>query len=84
MIIHKFDPNPILVNINKLKPYQFQNTTTSKWLESIVERGRVITNIEIGFNTTTLENAEGTSTKLSFSVDGIKSKSHDLESKFVA
>jgi len=53
-------------------------------LESIVERGRVITNIEIGFNTTTLENAEGTSTKLSFSVDGIKSKSHDLESKFVA
>ncbi len=84
VIVHKFDPNPILVNINKLKPYQFQNTTTSKGLESIVERGRVITNIEIGFNTTTLENAEGTSTKLSFSVDGIESKSHDLESKFVA
>ncbi len=23
MIIDKFDPNPILVNINKLKPYRF-------------------------------------------------------------
>jgi hypothetical protein len=35
-----FDPNPILVNINKLKPYWFPNTITSRWLELVVERGR--------------------------------------------
>jgi hypothetical protein len=29
-------------------------------LESIVERGRDITNIKIGFNIVTLENAQGT------------------------
>jgi len=28
MIIDKFDPNPILVNINKLKPYRFAKDHT--------------------------------------------------------
>jgi predicted P-loop ATPase len=70
--INKFDPNPILVNINKLKPYQFQDTTASRGLESIIERGRDTTNTKIRFNTTTLENAQGINTKFSFLVDGTK------------
>jgi hypothetical protein len=51
MIVDKFDPNPILVNINKLKPYRFQDTTPSRGLESIVERGRDIAchNPNLGF-----------------------------------
>jgi hypothetical protein len=49
--IDKFDPNPILVNINKLKPYRFQDPTTYKGLESTVKRGRDTTNTEIGVNT---------------------------------
>jgi hypothetical protein len=53
--INKFDP--ILVNINKPKPYQFQDTTTSKKLESIIKKGRDTTNTEIKVNTTILENA---------------------------
>jgi hypothetical protein len=28
MTIDKFDPNPILVNINKLKPYRFVEDDT--------------------------------------------------------
>ncbi len=28
MTINKFDPNPILVNINKLKPYRFAEDHT--------------------------------------------------------
>ncbi len=28
MTINKFDPNPILVNINKLKPYRFVENHT--------------------------------------------------------
>jgi hypothetical protein len=39
-------------------------------LESIVEKGRDTTNIEIRFNITTLENAQGTDTKFSLLVDG--------------
>jgi predicted P-loop ATPase len=70
--VNRFDPNPILVNINKLKPYRFQDTTASRGLESIVERGRDTTNTEIRFNTTTLEYARGTNTKFSFLVDGTK------------
>jgi hypothetical protein len=56
--IDKFDPNPILVNINKLKPYQFQDTTASKGLESTFERGRDIVNTKMGFHIATLENAQ--------------------------
>ncbi len=59
MTINKYDPNPILVNINKLKPYRLQDTTVSKGLESTVERGRETTNIEIGFNIIILENEMG-------------------------
>jgi hypothetical protein len=55
--VNKFDPNPILININKLKPHWFQDKSASRRLESIVERGRDRTNIEIRFNITTLENA---------------------------
>ncbi len=44
VIVNKFDPNPILVNINKLKPYRFQDTITSKGLESIVKNERDIYN----------------------------------------
>jgi hypothetical protein len=72
MTINKFDLDPILVNINKLKPYQFNNKISSKGLESIVKRGRDITNIEQGFNIVTLENAQGTCTKFSFLVGGTK------------
>jgi hypothetical protein len=57
MIIDKFDPNPILVNINKIKPYEFQDIIVSKRLESTIEKGRDITNIEIVFHIATLENA---------------------------
>ncbi len=72
MIVNKFDPNPILVNINKLKPYRFQDTITSKGLESIVKNERDTTNTEIGFHIVTLENAQDTCTKFSFSMDGTK------------
>jgi hypothetical protein len=41
-------------------------------LESTVERGRDTTNTEIGFNIATLENVQGTCTKISFLVDGIE------------
>ncbi len=68
--VNKFDPNPILVNINKLKTQWFQDTSASRRLESIVEKGRDTTNIEIRFNITTLENAQGTDTKFSLLVDG--------------
>jgi hypothetical protein len=54
VIIDKFDPNPILININKLKPYWFQDITVFWRLESTMERGRDTTNIEIGFNIATL------------------------------
>jgi hypothetical protein len=74
MIIDKFDPNPILVNINKLKPYRFQNSITSRRFELIVKMGRDIANTEIGVNIVILENAQGTCTKLSFSMDGIENK----------
>jgi hypothetical protein len=57
VIVNKFDPNPILVNINKLRPYRFQHTIASRGLELIVERGRDTTNTKIGFNIATLENA---------------------------
>jgi len=70
--INKFDPNPILVNINKLKPCRFQNTSTFKGLKSIIERGRDITNTKIGFNTIILENAHGIGKTISFLVDGTK------------
>jgi predicted glycosyltransferase len=30
--IEKFDPNPVLVNINKLKPYRFQDPTACRGL----------------------------------------------------
>jgi hypothetical protein len=66
MIVDKFDPNPILVNINKLKPYRFQDTTASKGLESKVKGGRDITNNEIGLKTLTLENAQGTTQNFHF------------------
>jgi hypothetical protein len=70
VIVHKLDPNPMLININKLKPYWFQDTTASKGLESTIERERDTTNTKIGFNIASLENVQGISTKLSFSVDG--------------
>jgi hypothetical protein len=57
MIIDKFDPNPILVNINKLKPYRFQDSITSRGFKLIVKMGRDIANIEIGVNIVILENA---------------------------
>jgi len=78
MTVDKFDPNPILVNVNKLKPYQFQDTNVSRGLESIVERGRDITNNEIGLKTPTLENSQGTCTKISFLVDGTKIQESQL------
>jgi len=28
MTVNKFDPNPVLVNINKLKPYRFMEDQT--------------------------------------------------------
>ncbi len=62
VVIDKFDPNFLLININKLKCYWFQNTTTSKGLESTI-------NIEMGFHSTTLENAQSTSKQISFSID---------------
>ncbi len=81
MSIDKFDPNPILVNINKLKPYWFQDTTASKRLESIVEKGRDITNNEIGLKTPTLKNAQGTCTKILFLVDGTEIQESQLGTK---
>jgi len=74
VIVNKFDTNPILVNINKLKPYQFQYSNASRGLKSIVQMGRDIANIEIGVNTTILENVQGTCTKFSFSMDGTENK----------
>jgi len=74
VIVDKFDPNPILVNINKLKPYQFQDSNAYRGLKSIVKMGRDIANIEIGVNTTILENVQGTCTKFSFSMDGTENK----------
>jgi hypothetical protein len=79
VIVNKFEPNPILVNINKLKPYRFQDTTISKGLQSIVERGRDTTNIEIRFHIITLENAQGIGTKFSFLVDGTKNQDSIIE-----
>jgi hypothetical protein len=73
--IDKFDPNPVLVNINNLKPYRFQNTTASRGLESTIERGKGIVNIEMGFYIVTLENAQGTGRKNSFLID--KTKIHE-------
>ncbi len=81
VIVNKFDPNPILVNINKLKLYWFQNTTASKGLESIVKKGRDITNIKIGFKIATLENAHITSTKISFSMDKTEIKKSWFDTK---
>jgi hypothetical protein len=81
MAIDKFDPNLVLININKLKPYRFQDTTASKGLESIVERGRDRINIEMGFHTTPLENTQGIGKKNHFQSIEPKSKSHDLEPK---
>jgi hypothetical protein len=81
VIVNKFDPNPILVNINKLKPYRFQDTAISKRLQSIVERGRDTTNTKIRFHTITLENAQGIGTNFSFWWMEPKSKSHNLELK---
>jgi hypothetical protein len=57
MNIDKFDPNPIIININKLKPYKFQHKIASKGLEAIVKNGRDITYIEIVVHIATLENA---------------------------
>jgi hypothetical protein len=70
--IEKFDPNPNLVNINKLKPFRFQDTITSKGFESTVEKGRDTTNTKIRFNIATLENAQGIGKNVSFLVDGTK------------
>ncbi len=81
MIIDKFDANHILVNINKLKPYQFQDTIASKGLESIIKWGRDIANTEIGFNVPTLENAQNTNTKISFLGDGTKIQESQLGTK---
>ncbi len=81
VIINKFDPNPILININKLKPYWFQYTTTFKGLESIIKKGRDTTNTKIRINTIILENAHGTSTKFSFLVDGIEIQESQLGTK---
>ncbi len=72
VIVDKFDPNPILVNINKLKPYWFQNKIAFRGLESTVEMGRDIANTEIGFKIATLKKEQGTCTKISFLVDGTK------------
>lgn len=41
MTIDKYDSNPILVNINKIEPYQFQDIIVSKGLESTVEGGGI-------------------------------------------
>jgi hypothetical protein len=81
VIIDKFDPNPILVNINKSKPYQFQDTIASKGLESIIKWGRDITNTEIGFNVPTLENAQNINTKISFLGDGTEIQESQLGTK---
>ncbi len=81
VIIDKFDPNPILVNINKSKPYQFQDTIASKGLESIIKWGRDITNTEIGFNVPTLENAQNINTQNSFLGDGTEIQESQLGTK---
>ncbi len=81
VIVDKFDPIPILVNINKLKLHRFQYSSVSKGLESIVEMGRDTTNIEIGFNIAISENAQGIGTNFSFSVDGTKNKDLLVETK---
>jgi hypothetical protein len=81
VIVDKFGPIPILVNINKLKPHKFQYSNASKGLESIVEMGRDTTNIEIGFNIANLENAQGIGTNFSFSVDGTENKDLLVETK---
>jgi len=47
VIVDKFDPNPILVNINKLEPYWFQDLNAFRGLESIVKMGKDITNTKI-------------------------------------
>jgi len=75
--IDKFDPNPIFININKLKPYRFQDLSASKGLESTVESERDTTIIKTRFNTTILKN--GTCTKFSFLVDGTKNQDSVIE-----
>jgi hypothetical protein len=47
LIVDKFDPNPILVNINKLEPYWFQDLSAFRGLESTVKMGKDITNTKI-------------------------------------
>jgi hypothetical protein len=81
VIVDKFDPNPILVNINKLKPYRFQDIATSRGLESTIERGRDTTNTKIGFNVATLEVHKVHAQNFHFQWMELKSKSHDLEPK---
>jgi len=79
--IDKFDPNPILVNINKLKPYWFQDITFFRGLESTIKRGRDTTNTEIRFNIVTLENVQGTCTKFSFLMNGTEIQESSLGTK---
>jgi hypothetical protein len=50
-------------------------------LESIVEKGRDITNNEIGLKTPTLKNAQGTCTKILFLVDGTEIQKSQLGTK---
>ncbi len=68
MTLDKFDTNPILVNINTLKPYRIYDTITSRGMESTIERERDITNtypqviIEKSFPNATLENGQEANT----------------------
>jgi hypothetical protein len=55
MIVDKFDPNPILININKLKPYRFEDNVASRGLKSSFKRGKDISNTEKRFHVMTLE-----------------------------
>jgi hypothetical protein len=48
VIVDKFDPNPILININKLKPYWFKDNIASRGLKSTFERGKDISNTRKG------------------------------------
>jgi hypothetical protein len=76
-----FDPNPILVNIKKLMPYQFQDIIASKRPESTIEKGRDMVNTERRFHIASLKNAQGTCKDILFMVDGTKMKESQLGTK---
>jgi len=62
-------------------PCQFQDITTSKGLESIIEKGRDIINTERRIHIANLENAQCTGKNILFMVDGTKMQESQLGTK---